>query len=76
MAAARLTGLGWREGAALGALLNARGLMELIVLQIGLDLQVISPRMFAMMVVMALVTTMAATPLVRRTWPQGTPGAS
>ncbi len=61
---ARLTGLGWRESAALGALMNTRGLMELIVLNIGLDLGVISPRLFAMMVIMALVTTMATTPVL------------
>ena len=41
--AARLTGLGWRESTALGILMNTRGLMELIVLNIGLDLGVISP---------------------------------
>ena len=61
---ARLTGLGWRESAALGALMNTRGLMELIVLNVGLDLGVISPVLFAMMVLMALATTMATTPLL------------
>ncbi len=49
----------------LGALMNTRGLMELIVLNIGLDLGVISPTLFAMMVLMALVTTMATAPLLR-----------
>ena len=63
-AAARLTGLGWREAAALGTLMNTRGLMELIALNIGLDLRVISPTLFAMMVLMALVTTMATTPVL------------
>jgi len=63
--ASRLTGLGWRHAAALGALMNTRGLMELIVLNIGLDLGVISPTLFAMMVLMALVTTMATAPLLR-----------
>jgi Kef-type K+ transport system membrane component KefB len=62
---ARLTGISWREAAALGVLMNTRGLMELIVLNIGLDLKVISPALFAMMVLMALVTTMAAAPLLR-----------
>jgi Kef-type K+ transport system membrane component KefB len=62
--AARLVGLGWREGAALGILMNTRGLMELIVLNIGLDLKVISPTLFAMLVVMALVTTFATTPIL------------
>lgn len=63
--AARLTGLGWRDAAALGALMNTRGLMELIVLNIGLDLGVISPTLFAMMVVMALVTTAATAPVLQ-----------
>jgi Kef-type K+ transport system membrane component KefB len=62
--AARLTGMGWRESAALGVLMNTRGLMELIVLNIGLDLGVISPTLFAMLVIMALVTTFATTPLL------------
>jgi Kef-type K+ transport system membrane component KefB len=63
--AARLTGLDWRNAAALGTLMNTRGLMELIVLNIGLDLGVISPTLFAMMVIMALVTTMATAPVLR-----------
>lgn len=60
--AARWTGHDWRDAAAVGSLMNTRGLMELIVLNIGLDLGVISPTLFAMMVVMALVTTMATAP--------------
>jgi Kef-type K+ transport system membrane component KefB len=64
VAAARLTGIGWRQAAALGTLMNTRGLMELIVLNIGLDLRVISPSLFAMLVVMALVTTLATSPLL------------
>ena len=64
-AAARLTGLRWREAALLGALMNTRGLMELIVLNVGLELGVISPTLFAMMVLMALVTTMLTSPLLR-----------
>jgi Kef-type K+ transport system membrane component KefB len=60
--AARLTGLGWRDSSALGVLMNTRGLMELIVLNIGLELRVISPELFAMLVLMALVTTFATTP--------------
>lgn len=62
--AARLTGLRWRDAAALGTLMNTRGLMELIVLNIGLDLGVISPTLFAMMVVMALATTAATAPIL------------
>lgn len=64
LAAARLTGLSWRDAAALGTLMNTRGLMELIVLNIGLDLGVISPTLFAMMVVMALVTTAMTAPVL------------
>lgn len=65
LAAARLTGLRWREAALLGALMNTRGLMELIVLNVGLELGVISSTLFAMMVLMALVTTMLTSPLLR-----------
>ena len=54
---------------ALGVLMNTRGLMELIVLNVGLDLGVISPTIFTMLVVMALVTTMATTPILRRWCP-------
>jgi nucleotide-binding universal stress UspA family protein len=67
--AARLTGLNWRESSAIGILMNTRGLMELIVLNIGLDLGVISPRLFTMMVLMALVTTFMTTPLLQRIYP-------
>jgi len=62
--AARLTGLGWRDASALGVLMNTRGLVELIVLNIGLDFGVISPTVFAMLVLMALVTTFATTPIL------------
>lgn len=48
---------------------NTRGLMELVVLNIGLDLGVISPKLFAMMVIMALVTTFATTPLLQWIYP-------
>ncbi|MBW8885135.1 MAG: cation:proton antiporter [Planctomycetia bacterium] len=64
IAAARLAGLDWRTSSSLGILMNTRGLMELIVLNIGLDLGVISPTLFAMMVLMALATTLATTPLL------------
>jgi len=62
--AARLTGLNWRDSSALGVLMNTRGLMELIVLNIGYDLKVIPPPLFAMLVIMALVTTFATTPIL------------
>ena len=67
--AARLSGLSWRESGALGALMNTRGLMGMIVLNIGLDLGVISPELFSMMILMALVATVAASPLVERLYP-------
>jgi Kef-type K+ transport system membrane component KefB/nucleotide-binding universal stress UspA family protein len=67
--AARLTGLRWREAGAVGVLMNTRGLMELIALNIGLDLGVISPTLFTMMVVMALVTTFMTTPLLKWIYP-------
>ena len=63
-AAARVAGLEWREASAIGILMNTRGLMELIVLNIGLDLGVISPTLFAMLVIMAVVTTMATSPVL------------
>lgn len=62
--AARLTGSGWRESVSIGVLMNTRGLMELIVLNIGLDLKVISPVLFAMLVIMALATTLATAPIL------------
>jgi Kef-type K+ transport system membrane component KefB len=62
--AARLSGLDWRDSASLGILMNTRGLMELIVLNLGLDLGVLSPTLFAMLVIMALVTTFATTPIL------------
>lgn len=70
LAVARLAGQSWRDSASLGILMNTRGLMELVVLNIGLDLGVISPTLFAMMVVMAVTTTMATTPLLALLLPQ------
>jgi Kef-type K+ transport system membrane component KefB len=67
---ARLTSLTWRDAGALGLLMNTRGLMELIALNIGLDMKVISPTPFAMMVLMALVTTMATAPLLQLLMPR------
>lgn len=62
--AARITGMRSHQAAALGALMNTRGLMELVVLNVGLDLGLISPILFAMMVIMALVATLAAAPIL------------
>ena len=60
--AARFTGQSWSDSFAIGALMNTRGLMELIVLNIGYDLGVLSPTIFTMMVLMALVTTFMTSP--------------
>ena len=62
--AARMTGFGNRDAASLGILMNTRGLVELIVLNIGLDLHILSPVLFAMLVLMAVVTTIATTPIL------------
>jgi K+:H+ antiporter len=64
-AAARAVGEDHRTACTIGVCMNTRGLMELIVLNIGLDLGVITPSMFTMLVIMALVSTFMATPLVR-----------
>jgi Kef-type K+ transport system membrane component KefB len=64
-AAARLNGFGWRDAAVLGSLMNARGLVELIVLNIGLDTGIISPTVYTMMVLMALATTVGTAPMIR-----------
>ncbi len=60
--AARASGQTWRDAGVLGVLMNTRGLMELVVLNLGLDLGVLSPSLFALMVIMALVTTMMTVP--------------
>lgn len=64
MAAARLSGMGTLDAFSLGALMNTRGLMELIVLNVGYELGILSPKIFAMMVLMALVTTLSTAPLL------------
>jgi Kef-type K+ transport system membrane component KefB len=74
--AARLAGQSWRDASALGILMNTRGLMELIVLNVGLDLGIITPRLFAMMVIMALVTTIATTPILQCIVPQAAGGTN
>jgi Kef-type K+ transport system membrane component KefB len=62
--AARFSGLDWRNSAAIGILMNTRGLVELIVLNIGLDLGVLTPRLFTILVLMAIVTTMMTSPIL------------
>ncbi|MEH1863014.1 MAG: cation:proton antiporter [Nostoc sp.] len=68
--AARVSGISKREASALGWLMNTRGLTELIVLNIGLELGVISPLIFTMLVIMALVTTFMTSPLLEWTYPK------
>ena len=68
--AARVSGIEKREASALGWLMNTRGLTELIVLNIGLSLNVISPLLFTMLVIMALVTTFMTSPLLEWTYPK------
>jgi Kef-type K+ transport system membrane component KefB len=64
MIGARSWGMDWRDASRLGLLMNTRGLVGLVVLNVGADLGLLSPRLFAMMVAMALVTTFMATPLM------------
>ena len=61
---ARIAGLGWRESFAIGSLMNARALMELIVMKVGLDAGVIGYELFTMLMVMAIVTTLMTTPML------------
>jgi Kef-type K+ transport system membrane component KefB len=76
--AARLTGFGWRQSSAIGVLMNTRGLVELVVLNIGYDLGLISKTLFTMLVIMALVTTFMTSPLLRwlHPMPGSTPGST
>jgi Kef-type K+ transport system membrane component KefB len=68
--AARATGLSWREATSLGVLINARGLVELVVLNIGLDAGLVSPALFAILVLVAIVTTLMTTPLLDVVYPK------
>ena len=63
--AARFTGMSWAESTTIGILMNTRGLMEVVILTIGRDIGVISSTMYAMMLIMALVTTCMTTPMLR-----------
>jgi Kef-type K+ transport system membrane component KefB len=66
MLGARAKGMSWQDASHLGLLMNTRGLVGLIVLNVGLDSGILSPTLFSMMVCMALVTTFMATPLIDR----------
>ncbi|BCS02081.1 Kha1p [Aspergillus luchuensis] len=68
--ASRLCGLLWRESFSIGVLMSCKGLVELIVLNIGLQAHILSTRTFTMFVVMALVTTFATTPLTVALYPK------
>ena len=70
--AARLSGLDHQAALGIGALMNARGLMQLIVINIGLQRGIITPTLFAILVVMAIVTTLMATLLSE--WTRRKPG--
>lgn len=74
--ASRAAGLPWRMALALGALMNTRGLMELVILNVGFELGVINQTVFSMMVIMALVTTFLTTPLVEMIHPTRSMAAS
>ncbi|MEV6652552.1 cation:proton antiporter [Streptomyces sp. NPDC051219] len=71
--AARSCGRSWREALSIGALMNCRGLTELVVLNIGLELGVIGPELFTMLVLMALITTAITSPAVSRLHPSPSP---
>jgi Kef-type K+ transport system membrane component KefB len=62
--AARISGMSWRESACVGAMMNTRGLMELIVINLGYELGVLPKSVFCMLVIMAVVTTIMTTPLL------------
>ncbi len=70
-AAARLHGESTRDAAAIGALMNARGLMELIILNIGLERGIVTPALFSIMVLMAIATTLMCTPIFERALKRG-----
>jgi Kef-type K+ transport system membrane component KefB len=67
--AARLAHMPWRDSVSLGILMNTRGLMELVILNIGLDIGVLTPAVFSIMVIMALITTFMTTPLLEWVYP-------
>jgi len=71
MLAARWMGLSHRAANALGILMNTRGLVELVILNIGFELGLLSPAVFSMLVLMALTTTLMTAPLVRRVYQAG-----
>lgn len=71
--AGRYDGMLWKDAVVVGVLMNTRGLMELIVLNIGLDLGILTPKLYTMFVIMALATTLATGPLLQRLLPATSP---
>ena len=69
-ACVRAGGMPWREALAVGVLVNTKGLVELVILNAGLDLHILSPALFSMMVIMALATTLMTAPLIDRVIPR------
>lgn len=69
MLAAKYTGMNWKESFGLGILMNTRGLVELVILNISYDLGILSPQIFTMMVIMALVTTITTGPIIKLLFP-------
>jgi Kef-type K+ transport system membrane component KefB len=65
-----MAGISWRESLSLGALMNTRGLMGLIILSVGVDAGVLSQPLFVMMVLMSIITTIATTPLLSALMPR------
>jgi len=61
---AKATGMNWKDSFGLGVLMNTRGLVELVILNAGLDLGILSPTLFTIMVLMALVTTFMTSPIL------------
>lgn len=70
MLAARVMGTPWREAASIGILMNTRGLIELVILNIGLDIGVLTRPLFSIMVLMAVGTTVMTTPLLSWIYPE------
>lgn len=62
----RPSGMPWRDSFVVGVLVNTRGLVELVILNVGFDLHILSPTLFSMMVIMALATTLMTAPLIDR----------
>jgi Kef-type K+ transport system membrane component KefB len=71
----RASGMNWRDSLAVGVLVNTRGLVEIVILNVGLDLHILSPTLFSMMIIMALATTFMTSPLLAWIKPETTPAA-